>query len=145
MNQTIENCGYTGTLSPQLVAFARRQFVNATIYKGRQRRREGRFAMMIPVIGVAIDDQDHPIGEPFDMITRDVGSKSVGLIHENPMAHQRIAIHMVVAGAEVDVSVALMWRGPLGPFYGSGGVYLDRLDRFPCPLDCDPVTWPESI
>lgn len=136
LSNVIEQFGFTGTLSPELVAFAKRQLVNATLYKGRQRRREGRFPMMVPVIGVALDDQNQPVSDPFEMVTRDVGATSVGLIHEDPMLHQRIAIHMVVGGVDVDMAIALKWRGALGPFYGSGGVYLARLDHFPCQMDC---------
>ncbi|MCM2369189.1 hypothetical protein [Aporhodopirellula aestuarii] len=131
MSLTIDNFGYSGTLSPELVAFARRQFVNATLYKGRQRRREERFPMTVPVVGVAVDELNQPTSDPFEMITRDVGAKSIGLIHEDPMIHDRIAVHLEMGGADVDLVVVLKWRDALGPFYGSGGIYLERLERFP--------------
>ncbi len=128
--------GYTGTLSSELVAFARRQLVNATLYKGDQRRREQRHPMMLPVLAVPVDDDNQPIGDPFEVITRDVAATSIGLIHAEQMRHDRIAIHMTLANTDVDLVVELKWKGPLGPFYGSGGDYLERLDRFPCASDC---------
>ena len=128
--------GYTGQLSSELVAFARRQLVNATLYKGDQRRREERHPMMLPVLAVSVDESNQPIGDPFEVITRDVAATSIGLIHAEHMPHDRIAIHMTLANTEVDLVVELKWREPLGPFYGSGGAYLERLDRFPCDPEC---------
>ena len=128
--------GYTGQLSSELVAFARRQLVNATLYKGDRRRREERHPMMLPVLVVPVDEDNQPISVPFEVITRDVAATSIGLIHAEQMPHDRIAIHMTLANTEVDLVVELKWREPLGPFYGSGGDYLERLDRFPCDPDC---------
>lgn len=128
--------GYTGTLSNELVAFAKRQLVNATLYKGDQRRREERHPMMLPVLAVSVDENNQPNSDPFEVITRDVAPKSIGLIHAEHMRYDRIAIHFTLASTNVDIVIALKWREAMGPFYGSGGVYLERLDRFPCQMDC---------
>jgi hypothetical protein len=123
--------GYTGTVSKELVDFARRQLVNATLYKGDERRREDRHPMMVPVLAVAVDENNQPLGDPFEAITRDVAATSIGLFHAEPIKHDRLAIHMTLANTDVDLVIRLMWRRPMGPFYGSAGVYLEKLDRFP--------------
>ena len=136
MNTHTGSFGYSGTLSSELVAFAKRQLVNATMYKGDQRRRETRCPMMLPVMAVPVDSQFKPIGDPFEMITRDVSSQSIGLIHAQQLVDDRIAIHLVLAGTQVDLVIELCWSEPMGPFYGSGGVYLAKLNEFPCHLAC---------
>ena len=125
----------TGNLPQELVDFARRQIVNATYYRGGERRRGNRHVMMVPVVVVGLDDDDQPAGEPFEVISRDVSATSIGLFHFDEIKHDRIAIHMNVADTEVNLIVELKWRRPMGPFYGSGGEYVEKLDRFPCELD----------
>lgn len=131
-----ERYGYTGTLSSSLVAFAKRQLVNATLYKGDQRRREQRHPMMLPVLTVGVDQANAPISEPFEVITRDVAPASIGLLHAEHMPFERIAIHFELAKTNVDLVIELKWREPMGPFYGSGGVYSARLDSFPVDMAC---------
>ena len=127
--------GHTGNLPQELVDFARRQLVNATYYRGGERRREQRRVMTIPVVVVCVDEKNQPIGEPFEMITRDVSATSIGLIHVDEIEHDRIAIHMHLADTEVNLVVSLKWRSPMGPFNGSGGTYVDKLAEFPCELN----------
>ena len=66
-----------------------------------------------------------------EVISRDVSSKSIGLFHTDEIEHERIAIHMNLADTEVNLIVALKWHSPMGPFYGSGGEYVEKLDQFP--------------
>jgi hypothetical protein len=127
----VASYGFTGNVSKELVDFARRQLVNATLYKGDERRREERHPMMVPVLAVGVDEDNHPLGDPFDAITRDVGATSIGLFHAEAILHDRLAIHMKLANADVDLVITLMWKSPMGPFYGSAGVYVEKLDRFP--------------
>ncbi len=128
--------GYTGTLSKELVDFARRQLVNATMYKGDERRREERHPMMLPVLVVPVDEDNQPIDDPLEVIARDVSPTSVGLIHSDPIRHERLAIHMTLAGTDVDLVIALTWKCHLGPFYGSAGTYVEKLSRFPSEMAC---------
>lgn len=120
-------------LPRELVDFARRQFVNATLYKGDERRREYRHPMVLPVRAVAVDFDAKPIGEPFDVITRDVSSTSIGVIHTNLVQSEYLAIRLPMAGIEVNLMIELLWSGAMGPFYGAAGRYLRRLSEFPAP------------
>jgi hypothetical protein len=131
LSVTATSYGYTGTVPQELVDFARRQLVNATLYRGDERRREERHPMMVPVLAVGVDENNQPLGEPFEAITRDVAATSIGLFHAEPILHDRLAIHMTLANTDVDLVIALKWKRPMGPFYGSAGVYMDKLDRFP--------------
>jgi hypothetical protein len=128
--------GYTGTLSQALVDFARRQLVNATMYKGDEHRREQRHPMMVPVIAVPVDERNQPLGAPFELITRDVSTTSIGLLSETEIVHRRLAIHLSLADTEIDLVIAVLWSDAMGLFYGAGGRYIERIERFPCELPC---------
>jgi hypothetical protein len=118
-------------LPPELVDFARRQFVNAHYYKGHERRSEERHPMVLPVRAVAVDASGNAIGDGFDLITRDVSATSIGLIHTDLIETRYLAIELRLAGTQVEMMIDVMWSGAMGPFYGVAGKYVRRLSRFP--------------
>jgi hypothetical protein len=122
---------YEGSLSPEFVDFARRQLVNATSYANLEKRVEDRHPMMLPALLVELNENDEPIGEVIEAVTRDVASTSIGLFHEEALPSKRYAIHFFIANAEVNLVLQIIWRSEMGPFYGSAGWYVKRLDRFP--------------
>jgi hypothetical protein len=129
---TIERfAGDTKALPKELIDFARRQVVNATLYKGDERRSEGRHPMMLPVRAVQVDDENQPLGPSFDLITRDLSSKSISLIHTDRIDCDRLAIHFFIAGTDVNLVIELVWSGEMGPFYGAAGRFVVKLDEFP--------------
>ncbi|MEM1071036.1 MAG: hypothetical protein AAGG48_31160 [Planctomycetota bacterium] len=123
--------GDTSALPKELVDFARRQVVNAILYKGDERRREERQPMMVPVRAVVVDENNQAIDRPFDLITRDVSSNTIGLIYTDPMEAERMVVEFSIAGTKVILATETIWSGPLGPFYGCAGRYIDRLTEFP--------------
>ena len=131
MKSTIEYPASIDSLPKELVDFARRQIVNATMYKGDERRQEDRHMMMLPVRAVRVDENNQPLGETFDLITRDVSASAIGLIHSQRIHGKRLAIQFVMAGTEVNLVIDIAWSGPMGPFYGAGGPFVERLDQFP--------------
>lgn len=130
--------GYSGTLSQELVDFARRQLVNATLYRGNDddRRHEQRKPMMLPVIAVPVDEDNQPLGDPFELITRDVSPTSIGLLSDKRITRERLAIHLAIAGTEINLVIVVLWSDPMGPFFGAGGRYVEILSEFPCELNC---------
>lgn len=131
MNRTSICLGDTSTLPQELVDFARRQVVNAILYKGDERRREQRQPMLMPVRAVEVDEDNDPIGLPFELITRDISSNTIGLIYTDPIDAERMVIQFSIAGTDVVLVTETIWSGPLGPFYGCAGRYIDKLDLFP--------------
>ena len=123
--------GDTSALPKELVDFARRQVVNAILYKGDERRREERQPMMVPVRAVVVDEENQPLGDPFDLITRDISSNTIGLIYTEPVDAERMVVEFSIAGTTVTLVTETIWSGPLGPFYGCAGRYIDRLTEFP--------------
>ena len=123
--------GNLATIPQELFDFTRRQVVNALMYKGDERRREARMPMIVPVRMVVVGDDNQPLGEPFQAVTRDVSNSSIGLIHIKPLEGERFAIEMSLAQTDVVMIIALMWTGPMGPFYGSAGQFIEKLDEFP--------------
>jgi len=120
--------------SSLLVAFAKRQVRNAKLYAGPERRSEPRDLVVMPVVVQPVDEQLCPLGEPLAMVTRDLSPKGVGLIHEQRLPHDRIAIRLLVQADEVILVGAVRWRKPLGPFYLCGCEIVDKLPCFPTPL-----------
>lgn len=119
------------TLPRELVDFARRQVVNAMLYKGSERRREGRYPMMVPVRALWLDDHYEPIGGHFDLITRDMSASAIGLLHTEPLEGERMAIQFVIADTKVNMVIDMIWNREMGPFYGAAGRFVTRLDAFP--------------
>ena len=50
-------------------------------YKKQFRRAESREPVSIPVEAVALDDDFHPVSEPFHMVTRDMSAGGAGIFH----------------------------------------------------------------
>jgi hypothetical protein len=121
----------TSHLPKLLVDFARRQIVNATLYKGDERRNEGRHHIMLPVRAVPVDSYNRPIGDEFDLITRDISATAISLLDTAQIVDGRLAIQLRIAGEDVNVVIDVVWTEPLGPFYGAGGEFRDKLDHFP--------------
>lgn len=118
-------------LTAELVAFARRQIVNAVLYRGDERRRRDRHHMMLPVRAVPVDKYNRPCGQPFDLITRDISATSISLLHTEEITDERLGLQFRIAGDDVNVVIDIVWSEPLGPFYGAGGEFRDKLAQFP--------------
>ena len=109
----------------------RRQIVNATLYKGNERRNEGRHHLLIPVRVVPVDHHNRPTGLAYDLITRDISASAISLVHTQPIEDQRLAIQLRIAGESVNVIIDIVWSEPLGPFYGASGEFREKLAQFP--------------
>ncbi len=121
----------TSHLPQELVDFARRQIVNATMYKGDERRKEGRHYILLPVRAVPVDTDNFPSGDSFDLITRDISASAISLFHMDEIDYPRLALQLRVADETVNVVVDVIWSEPLGPFYGAGGEFREKLSYFP--------------
>lgn len=122
-------------LTQELSDFAKRQFLNSTVYKGGERRQDKRHTMAIPVVIIRLDDDNQPIGDPIEVITRDVSPTSIGFFHTQPLEAHRLAVKLRLAETEVNLVVLMEWHADAGPFYGMGGAYIEKLDRFPVEID----------
>jgi len=123
--------------SSQLVAFVNRLHRNARLYVGPERRIDVRQPVVLPVIVRPIDEQGRPLAPPLAMVSRDVSTWGVGLVHEQPMFYDRLALRMTVDGEDVNLVGEVRWREPLGPFYMCGCKVVARLTEFP--------TWSASV
>lgn len=121
----------TNHLPQELIDFTRRQIVNAILYKGDERRAESRHHMMLPVVAVPLDLDNQPTGAAFDLITRDISASAISLIHTEKIIDQRLAVQLRIAGETVNAVIEIVWSQSLGPFYGAGGEFRDKLDYFP--------------
>ena len=94
-------------LSQELSDFAKRQFLNSTVYKGGERRQDKRHTMAIPVVVIRLDEDNQPIGNPIEVITRDVTPTSIGFFHVQPLEAPRLAVQLKLADTEVNLVVLM--------------------------------------
>ena len=87
--------------------------------------------MAVPVLAQPVDTEHNPIGDPFPMVTRDISSTGIGLVHTDKVEHQLLALQMRLAGKLVNVVVQVLWCQSLGPFEYLGGRFVAKLDGFP--------------
>ena len=116
---------------PELIDFAERQVRHAR-FEGSERRAETRHLMVVPALLLPVDQRQRPQGTSFPAVTRDISAKAIGLIHTDAIRHNRLAIHINLAGVEANVMAELVWCQPLGPFYFSGCRFIKKLEQFPC-------------
>jgi hypothetical protein len=115
----------------ELIDFAERHVRNAIPHDQSERRSERRHFMVVPVLAVPVDEQFRPIGDPTAIVTRDISSHGIGLVHLRPLELGLLALRMQLAGEEVNVVIELAWSKPLGPFELSGGRFVAKLKHLP--------------
>ncbi|MEM7478403.1 MAG: hypothetical protein AAF483_25755 [Planctomycetota bacterium] len=124
--------GYIGTITDSFARFAKRQYMNATMYKGHDDRRcEERHPLLVVVLAVGLNAQNEPIGQPFEMITRDVSDSALGLISAEVLQENRIAGMFELKGRNILFTAELIRRQSMGPYHGSAVRFVDELERFP--------------
>jgi len=121
----------TSHLPRELADFARRQIVNATMYRGAERHSKDRYYMMLPVRAAPVDENNLAIGPTAEMITRDISASATSILHMDEITDPRLVLQMTIAGTEVNVVIDVVWSNALGPFYGAGGTFSAKLDWFP--------------
>lgn len=117
--------------SPALLRFARRQAHNSAVIPDVERRSEARQILVEPVIVQRVDRLRKPLGMPLAAVTRDLSPQGVGLIFEQPMKHNLVALQFALNGEQVCLLVDVLWREPVGPFEYAGCQILHELDEFP--------------
>jgi len=116
---------------PSLIAFVKRQIRNAEVYAGPERREALRRSIVMPVIAQPIDEEFRAIGGPLAMVTRDISPNGIGLVQEERLIYDRLAIRLAFS-EEVAVLVGeVHWRKPVGPFYACGCEVIAKLDNMP--------------
>jgi hypothetical protein len=117
--------------SPQLIAFVERLNCAVPYFEGLEQRWESRHLIVMQVLVQPIDDERRPIARPLTMVTRDLSTWGVGLVHDQLLSHNRLALRLTVGGDEVLLVGELRWRKPIGPFYLFGCQVTAKLDHFP--------------
>jgi hypothetical protein len=114
---------------PEMVAFAQRQVRNAKLHHAVERRSEQRHLVVVPVVAQPVDEAFVAIGSPFPMVTRDISTTGVGLIHSEYTEHRWLALRMTLAGENVELATKVLWCRALGPFYSLGCQVVADLQR----------------
>ncbi len=122
---------FSTSAPPELISFVERQVRDAQPFPWREQRLEKRNLMVVPVLGRPVDDAYRPIDEPFWLVSRDISSKGIGLVHMDRFDHKLLALQMSIAGEEVVVIGRVEWQRGTGPFCSTGAVFVDKLEHFP--------------
>ena len=131
MPNSHSNCALDMCAPPELISFVERQIRDAEPYPRLDRRLETRNLMVIPVLGIAVDDDHQPIDEPFWLVSRGISSQGIGLVHMDRFEHKLLALQMTIAGEEIVVVARVAWQRGTGPFCSSGASFVAKLEDFP--------------
>jgi hypothetical protein len=95
------------------------------------KRESQRFQMTTLVPAVLIDEQLEPLGEPFMVMTRNISTSGIALVHTAPINHGRVAIELTGASGErIQLALQILRCRELDKFYEMGCRYLRRLGTF---------------
>jgi hypothetical protein len=112
---------------PELVSFVKRQIRNAELRVGPERRSDRRHAIVAPVLAQPVDQDLNAVGDPFALVTRDISSKGIGLVHSKSIDQGLLTLQMRLADEDVKLVAEILWCKPLGPFYYAGGRFVSKL------------------
>ncbi len=65
------------------------------------------------------------------MVTRDISARGFGLIHEERLNHDWLALRLSMPEDNAVLVGEVRWRKPAGPFYACGCEVIAKLDDFP--------------
>lgn len=114
-----------------MMAFVQRQVRDGHSHVRGDRRAEPRSSVVVPVKARAVNPQFKPIGPTFNLVSRDLSPKGIGLVHDYPIACDLLALQMQLNEEEINLVIRQRWIQDLGPFYYVGGEVVAKLDAFP--------------
>ncbi len=91
------------------------------------RRAHVRHPLMMAIATVAVDDDVQPVAEPVTMITRDISSHGIGLIHTQPVDAKWIVIELPLQTGTEQFVMEVVRCHPVDRFYDVGGRFIRRL------------------
>lgn len=122
----------------ELVDFAKRQIVHAKLRDACECRKETREMVVVPVFVQPIGDDLEPVAACLEAVTRDLTSQGAGLVYFSPITFSKLALQIHLGDEVVNLISRVAWRAPLGPFYGTGVSFLERVAEFPG--QCEPTS-----
>jgi hypothetical protein len=66
------------------------------------------------------DENFNPIGPSSAMVIRDISSRGLGLVHEEPVDWPLILVRIPLVETESLVGAVVRWRRAAGPFHAMG-------------------------
>jgi|GEM_PF-1442416 len=95
-----------------------------------ERRMYRRHLLSVPVLVRPVDRACRPLDVPFEVLTRDISTTGIGLLHVNPIACAFLALQ--ISGREGDdlrILMRVVRCRPLASFYEIGGRFLLKFSR----------------
>lgn len=117
---------YTPDLAPPTVALI--DFVNQLAVGGEptlERRAVPRLPTAFSATVVRLADDLQPIGEPFDVVVRNISTKGLAFLSSQPIGVDHVTINMAnSASTSVELRVRVRRCQPLGPCFDVGGEFV---------------------
>ena len=99
---------------------------SAYLLDGPDRRSERRIRITLPVIVERLDERGQPLEFPVHAVTRDLSARGIGLVCQDPVGTQFVAIELPTPDGESIRVVARVLRcEPLGYYYDVGCLFVD--------------------
>ena len=111
------------------------------VYRGQERRSQIRFIVAAPVVAQVVDEQYAPVGEPFQVILRDISTGGVCLLHPTSIESRFLAVtlaHPTDEHATVQVVVEICSRRVDGPMFRIGASFVPCNSRLDQPHETGP-------
>jgi hypothetical protein len=100
-----------------------------------EKRQYKRVPLVAHVAAMPLDDHNQPVGAPFMMMTRNISTVGISLIHSAPIKFKRLAIELQAAsGGKIQLAVEILRCQKLGEFYEIGGKLLCKLGSSEVPI-----------
>ncbi len=110
------------------------QFVNALVEadagSDSDQRSRQRFHMASAVPALCLNEDDIPVGEAFLIMTRNISTNGISLVHTDPIETRKLAIQLVGASDEtIQLILEVVRCRPIDEYYDIGGRLLGRVGR----------------
>lgn len=102
------------------------QFIEQGLYyQGPDRRREKRHPIAVSVRTTPLDENLHPIGNPFTTATRDISNSGIALVHAETIEAPFLAVELKdLQGTPFRAAVEVLRRRPVGPYFEIAGKFV---------------------
>jgi len=126
-DETISDCSKRNA-PPQperVVRFIRQVIRNEKFYAGTDRRTHLRYPVTLPVKVTPLDDTQHPMGEPFIGVTRDISLSGACIYHLHDVQFRFLQLEFSnSADDQLTVILEVVRCREAGPFFEIAGQFI---------------------
>lgn len=95
---------------------------------GIDSRRHRRRFLTVKILATKVNDDLCPVGENFEILSRDLSESGIGLLHPEPLVGKYAALIVLPDQVFAQIVIQIVRCEPLGSLYAMGAKFLHRLD-----------------